>query len=341
MGGAICVGQYDQQVALVVLLPVAQHLVGRGGELLVAVGKRRIDHRQLVRVGTDGLNLAPHGDEAVGRAGEGVTQPLHHRLHAPVLPQEAMAAARAEIGNLQAGQGLEALHLLPHPRHGTGIEHLQLELAHGGEHSARAQLVQDGERRNFPEGRLQPRPVELKLVLAVADPEVIGWQLEALEPFDELRREHLPLAVEHVAAQPGRFAPSQPQASGVVELLAQGALLDEVREADILRAVEDREGDARVAMAPEDRLRHQQLVEIRVEQGADDRIDLPLVIVDTCGDVRHAPAPWALSAFSRAETRRWPASEARTASACRRRITPGPTRRRGAPAPRRRWRVRT
>ena len=43
----------------------------------------------------------------------------------------------------------------------------------------------------------------------------------------------------------------------------------------------------RVAVAAEDRLRHQQLVEVRVEHRADDRVDLPGVVVDAGGDVGH------------------------------------------------------
>ena len=58
-------------------------------------------------------------------------------------------------------------------------------------------------------------------------------------------------------------------------------------ELDRRGAVDDAEGDAHVAVAAEDRLRHQQLVEVRVEHRADDRIDLPGVIVDAGGDVGH------------------------------------------------------
>ena len=41
-----------------------------------------------------------------------------------------------------------------------------------------------------------------------------------------------------------------------------------------------------VAMPTENRLRHQQLVEIRIEHGAHDRVDLPGVVVDPGRDVR-------------------------------------------------------
>src|SRR3712207_7328609 len=73
----------------------------------------------------------------------------------------------------------------------------------------------------------------------------------------------------------------------MVELLAQFARSDDVGEADAGRAVVDAERDLHVAMAAEDRLRHQKLVEIRIQNGPDDRIDLPGMVVDPGRDVRH------------------------------------------------------
>ena len=73
----------------------------------------------------------------------------------------------------------------------------------------------------------------------------------------------------------------------MVELLAELAGIDDVGEAHARRAVLDAEGDLHVAVALPDRLRHEQLVEIGVDHRADDRIDLPSVIVDAGGDVDH------------------------------------------------------
>ena len=47
------------------------------------------------------------------------------------------------------------------------------------------------------------------------------------------------------------------------------------------------EGHLGVGLVAENRLAHQQLVEIGVDQRADDRVDLPVVIVDAGGDVDH------------------------------------------------------
>jgi hypothetical protein len=129
--------------------------------------------------------------------------------------------------------------------------------------------------------------VEGELVLPLALLELVLREAELLEPVHELRREHLALAVEGVAAQEGRLAAREPERADVVELLAQLALVDDLGEADARGAVLDAEGDLDVAMAAEDRLRHQELVEIGVDHRPHDRVDLPGVIVDPRRDVDH------------------------------------------------------
>src|SRR6185295_15814580 len=99
--------------------------------------------------------------------------------------------------------------------------------------------------------------------------------------------EHLALAVEHVAAQEGRFPPAERQGADVIELLLELSDVDQLRELDGSGAVENPERDLRVAVAAEDRLAHQQLVEIRIEHRAHDRIDLPVVVLDAGGDIGH------------------------------------------------------
>ena len=284
---AIGIRQHDAQIPVVVLLPVGQHLVGCFRQLAVVVGERGIDHRQLVRVGADGLHLAAHGDQAVGGAEERRAQPLDHRLHAPVLPQEAVAPARAEVGDADTREQLEAPELLPHARHGPRIEHLQLELAEPLGDGSGVQLHQHGERRDLPHGGLDPGALEGELVLVAAALEVVGREAEAFEPGDEIGAEHLPLAVEHVAAQPGRLPSAERQRADVVELLFELADVDELRKLDRRCAVEDAEGDLGVAVPAENRLAHQQLVEVGVQHRAHDGIDLPVVVVDAGGDVGH------------------------------------------------------
>ena len=56
-------------------------------------------------------------------------------------------------------------------------------------------------------------------------------------------------------------------------------------------AVDQAELHPHVGVAAIDRLQHQELVEVGVEQRADDRVDPPGVVVDAGGDVGHAAAP--------------------------------------------------
>jgi hypothetical protein len=59
----------------------------------------------------------------------------------------------------------------------------------------------------------------------------------------------------------------------------------------VLGAVDEGKGDLRVRLVAEHRLAHQELVEIRVDEGADDRVDLPFVVVDAGGDIDHGGSP--------------------------------------------------
>ena len=271
-------------------LPVGQHTVRRLAQLFVAVGQGTGDHGQFVRVGADGLDVAPHGDQAVGGADEFRAEPFHHGLHAPVLPQEAVSPARAEVGQAQVGNRLQALHLLPQLGHGTGVQDLELELAHAVEHGTRAQLHQHGQGRHLPQHHFGPSAFEGKFVLAVALFQVVGRQAQTLEPLHEIGAEHLALAVEGVAAQPSGFATRQRQGAEVVQLLAQLALVDQLGQAHLGRPVDERKGHARIGELAPHRLAHQQLVEVRVDERPYYGVDLPTVGPDAGGDVGHGRA---------------------------------------------------
>ena len=273
------------------LVPVGQHPVGGLRQFGVGLGQRGVDHRQFMRIGADRLDLAVHGDQAVGGAGEGRAQPFLQGLHAPVLPQKGMPPPGAEIGDLQPVDPAQPLHLLPQLGHRAGVKHLQFEPAEAVQHGAAAQFHQHGQGGDFPHHDLGPLALEGQFILPVALFEVIGRQLQLLEPFHEIGAEHLTFAVEGVAAQEGGFAPAQPQGADVVELFAQLALVHQVRQPDRGRAVDQAEGHVGVRPVAEDGLAHQQLVEIRVDQGPHDRVDLPLVVIDAGGDIDHLRAP--------------------------------------------------
>src|SRR4029453_12839249 len=99
----------------------------------------------------------------------------------------------------------------------------------------------------LPHGGLDPRPLEGQLILVALALQVVGREAETLQPLDELRREHLPLAVEHVAAQPGGFTAREAERADVVEVLLQLADVDQAAELDRLGGVKKNEGDPSTA----------------------------------------------------------------------------------------------
>ncbi|MNL35039.1 hypothetical protein D3C87_1570470 [compost metagenome] len=71
----------------------------------------------------------------------------------------------------------------------------------------------------------------------------------------------------------------------MVQLLAQFVFVDLVGEPHGLGAVDQREGRVHIRIELPDHLQHQELVEIRIEQAAHDRVELPGMIVDAPGDI--------------------------------------------------------
>ena len=156
---------------------------------------------------------------------------------------------------------------------------------------ARPQFVEDRERRDFPHRRVRPRSVEVQLILSIDDAQIVGRKLELGQPADEVRREHPFASIEAVARQPDQLLFREPDRSRMVELGAQFALVDDLREADARGAVDDRECRVDVRMQLADHLEHQQFVEIGIEQAAHDRVEPPAVIVGACRDVGQDHAP--------------------------------------------------
>ena len=121
--------------------------------------------------------------------------------------------------------------------------------------------------------------------------EVVGWQAQFFEPVHEFGREHLPFAVECVAAHPCAFAACQGQGADVVELFAQFAFVDQIGQPDVFGAVDQREGDLGVGFVAEHGLAHQEFVEIGVDERPHDGVDLPFVVPDAGGDIGHCGVP--------------------------------------------------
>src|SRR6201985_966860 len=96
------------------------------------------------------------------------------------------------------------------------------------------------ERRNLPHGGVRPRPVEMQLILALDLAQLIFGQAERREPVDVVRREHVGLAVERVAGEPDQLLLGEADGAGVVELGAQLAFVDDLGQAHMAAAVDDR-----------------------------------------------------------------------------------------------------
>src|SRR6056297_1532264 len=303
---AIRVGQHDAQVSLVFLMPVCEHLIGGLGKLAVVFGEGRVDHRQLVGIRADGLELPPKRDKTVRGADECLPQPLAHRLHSPVLPEKGMPPPGAEIRDPETLEPAQPLDLFPELRHGAGIEYLEFELAEITQYRPAPKLHEHGQGGNLPEHDLRPASLEGKLVLVAHTLEVVGRQPKVLEPFHEVGPEHLPFAIERVAPEPCRFAAAERERSDVIELFAKLALVDEPGQRHRRGSVDEREGDARVWPVAEHRLAHQELVEIGIDERPNDRVDLPFVVPDTGGDIDHARFVAARSSLGKRWTRALP-----------------------------------
>ncbi len=179
----------------------------------------------------------------------------------------------------------QLLDLRPHLGLGAGIEDVQREWAEPFHRRARAQLVDDRERRDFPHRRLGPAATKGQFELAVTTRQLVFRKAESCEPGEKFRRKDLRAAIEAVTRKPYHFFLGKAQASRVVELVAQFLFVDLVGKAHRLRAVDQRKGRVHVRIELPDHLQHQKLVEIRIEQAADDRIELPGMVIDPSRDI--------------------------------------------------------
>ena len=93
---------------------------------------------------------------------------------------------------------------------------------------------------------------------------MIGGQAQRFEPFHEIRSEHLTLSIECIPAQPCTFAPREREGADVIQLLAQLALIDQIRQGDRGRAIDQAKGHLRVRPIAKHRLAHQEFVKIGI-----------------------------------------------------------------------------
>ena len=145
-----------------------------------------------------------------------------------------MPPPRSEIRQTQAIQLAQPLDLVPQFGLGACIENIEFEAALSLGHLARAQFIDDGKRRNFPHGRMRPRPVEMQLILAVDLVQLVFGKAEVREPGDEIGGEHLGLAVEGVAGEPDQLLLGEANGARMIELGAQLALVDDLGKPDVM-----------------------------------------------------------------------------------------------------------
>src|SRR5258706_2168854 len=106
----------------------------------------------------------------------------------------------------------------------------------------------------------------------VRQPEIV------FKPFQEGGFENSAPAIKRVAGQPDDFRSSKANVAGVIELRDEFFVREGVY-GTAGSAVEQRELHARPGVMFPDKLQHQQLVKIGVEQRPGDRVEFPVVIV--------------------------------------------------------------
>ena len=80
----------------------------------------------------------------------------------------------------------------------------------------------------------------------------------------------------------------------MVQLLTQFAFVHQLGQPHFAAAVDQAEGHLCIWLISENRLTHQQLVKVSVDQGPHDWINSPIVVVHPCGDVDHG-SPFRIS----------------------------------------------
>ncbi len=123
-------------------------------------------------------------------------------------------------------------------------------------------------------------PAKFRMILTVLLAQLVFRKLKVLEPGQEVRRENPTSPVEGVAGEPDHFLLGESDGARMVELLTQLELVDLLGETNAQVAIDQREGGLHIGVETVDHLQHQQLVEVGIEQAADDRIELPRVVVD-------------------------------------------------------------
>ena len=238
------------------------------------------------RVGADGFKIMLIGEVGVGAAGKTGAEDVAHGLDDVFLPEKAVAAAGAEVADVEVGDAAKALHLLPKAGFGAGVEDVELELGEFFEAGAGFEFIDGGESVDLPHGCLGPKSMETEGKLAIFGGEFEGGEAEvALQPFEESGLEDAAAAVEGVAGEPDEFGLVEAQAASFFELLAEFVDGNDVSKANGGAAVEEGEGGLGGGEVFPDELEHEEFIEVGVEERARDGVEFPVVVVRATGDV--------------------------------------------------------
>ena len=210
-----------------------------------------------------------------------------HRIRHPFLPEKGMSAPRAEFCEPQLRPFMKAFDLAPDFRFGLRVKNIKLELVERGHCGARAQFADDSERVDFPHRHFGPCTGEGQDILAVDRLQLIVGQAEGAQIIDVLRTENVAAAVEAVAGQPDQLVFAESKRAAMIELRAQNVFRNDRSEPDFAGAVDEAERHRHLRIKHPDKLVHQELVEVRIEQRPDDRIEPVVMVMHAGREIHH------------------------------------------------------
>src|SRR5580704_1882103 len=240
----------------------------------------------------DGFQVVFVGQIGVRTSGEAGAKHIAHGFYNVLLPQETVPPARSKVADLQSRRAAEPLHFLPEFCLGSGIENIELEFAEALETGAGFQFAQGRERMNLPHGCFRPESAKGEGELAVLNRQLILRKAEAVfEPFEESGFEHAAASVKRVAGKPDEFGLVKTQFFGLIQLGTKLLEVDHIGEAQAGGTVNQGKRSGGFGELLPDELEHKEFVEIGVEQGSRNRIQLPIMVVGPPREVDDHDAP--------------------------------------------------
>src|SRR5579863_6993035 len=228
----------------------------------------------------DGFQVVLVRQIGVRASGEAGAKHVAHGFYDVLLPQETVSPTRSKVADLQSRCAAEPLHFLPEFRLGAGIENIEFEFAEALEDCARLQFAQSRKRINLPHGCFRPESAKGEGKLSVLNGQLILRKAETVfEPFEESRFEHPAASVKRVAGEPDEFGLVKTQFLGLIQLGAKLLGVDHLGEAQAGGSVNQRERSGGFGELLPDELEHEEFIEIGVEQGPRNGIQLPIMVV--------------------------------------------------------------